>query len=441
MAVNSFSAQLGDLLFSVAKRPGIHLMAFIQKSIENEYKRIYYEQMIYQAAFLAKVRRQHLAGAVNFDTAYEEANEMSIEEHKIYAKGEYLEQIYNILGTLHNIARNIEVVYDKKQYENSGKTSLLDPNSFPIADLSNKHLIKDMTSIWTEFPNDVNPKLIDGVGFRTYTYKSTINHPEAGLGVFTESEKPIPPGTLLGFFPGIVYPSSTMEVKISRSKILKAEFPFIQRYNGTGIFHDDPLLYPAYYLGYTVEEYLHSRARLKNFPQIEIRPDMLNPYALGHMINHPPPNTSPNVGFIDLEVPYAFFPSFLMRYFPYMIYSEISKSRAWTNRNYHVVGVVSLKELHNEELFVNYGGERFPQDFAPEWMHVPPECKPIAPYLCKEEALYEFSRLNKMLIKWDEITASAIESVEMEREKQKQQRIKESLEDPKIFEKYYNKPK
>lgn len=439
MAVNSFSSQLGNLLFSVAKRPGAHLMEILQKSIEKEYQRIYHEQMVYQAAFLAKVRRQHMTTGEDLDAAYKEINDMSIEEHKILAKGEYLEQIYNILGALHNIARNIEVVYDKKQFKNSHKTSILDPNNFPIADLSMKHSLKDLTSIWKEFSKDIDPKLLKEVGFRTYTHKSTVKHPEAGLGVYLESESPVPPGTLLGFFPGVVYPKSIMSLKIEKNYLLKAEMPFIQRYNGVGVAHEDYLFYPSYNLGMSVEEYMTSRSRLKYGEPIEIRPEMLNPYALGHMINHPPINTSPNVGFLDLEIPTSFFPSFLMRYFPYMSYCEETKSKKFKNKHYQVVAVVALKTLQNEELFVNYGGERFPCDFAPEWLHDAPECKPIASYLCKEEALYDFSRLNKLLIKWDGFSASAIESIEREKAKQKQIRIKEALEDPKIFEKFYNK--
>ena len=44
---------------------------------------------------------------------------------------------------------------------------------------------------------------------------------------------------------------------------------------------------------------------------------LLNPYALGHMINHTPPNTAANVKLIDIDIPYTFYPVDFQRYIPY----------------------------------------------------------------------------------------------------------------------------
>ena len=38
----------------------------------------------------------------------------------------------------------------------------------------------------------------------------------------------------------------------------------------------------------------------------------------GHKINHPPPEGSANVKFIDLDVPFTFITSEYLRYFPYI---------------------------------------------------------------------------------------------------------------------------
>ena len=49
---------------------------------------------------------------------------------------------------------------------------------------------------------------------------------------------------------------------------------------------------------------------------------MFNPYAYGHMINHPPPNVAANVKFIDIEIPYTFYPVDFQRYIPYIFSTD-----------------------------------------------------------------------------------------------------------------------
>ncbi len=49
---------------------------------------------------------------------------------------------------------------------------------------------------------------------------------------------------------------------------------------------------------------------------------MFNPYAHGHMINHPPPNVAANVKFIDIEIPYTFYPVDFQRYIPYIFSTD-----------------------------------------------------------------------------------------------------------------------
>jgi hypothetical protein len=106
---------------------------------------------------------------------------------------------------------------------------------------------------------------------------------------------------------------------------------------------------------------------------------------------------------------------------------------------FHTIGIISLNTLQNEELFLNYGTERFPQNYIPEWLEDPPDNLPIADFLCKEDCLHEFSRLNKMLMKWDSISMSEFEKLEKSMLNDREQRKKAALEDPKMFEKYYKK--
>ena len=35
--------------------------------------------------------------------------------------------------------------------------------------------------------------------------------------------------------------------------------------------------------------------------------DMINPYAVGHMVNHPPPDVASNVKFVDFDLPFLVF--------------------------------------------------------------------------------------------------------------------------------------
>jgi len=59
----------------------------------------------------------------------------------------------------------------------------------------------------------------------------------------------------------------------------------------------------------------------------EIPINLINPFALGNYINHPPPEKEANVKFVDFEIPFNFFPSDYLRYFPYVMdsYSKVSK--------------------------------------------------------------------------------------------------------------------
>jgi len=56
---------------------------------------------------------------------------------------------------------------------------------------------------------------------------------------------------------------------------------------------------------------------------VEVPPQDLNPYAVGHIVNHPPPDVSANVKLIDFDLPFNFFPSAYARYVPYIKFRSI----------------------------------------------------------------------------------------------------------------------
>jgi hypothetical protein len=80
-----------------------------------------------------------------------------------------------------------------------------------------------------------------------------------------------------------------------------------------------------------------------------VDPSFINPYALGHMINHPPPGEEENVCFSEMYIEKKFFPSYYFRYMPYVNSFEAKEKRL------RVFGIIALKKIrNNEELFVNY---------------------------------------------------------------------------------------
>ena len=102
--------------------------------------------------------------------------------------------------------------------------------------------------------------------------------------------------------------------------------------------------------------------------------------------------------------------------------------------------MVALEELKSgQELFINYGYNRFAGNYRPKWLHTPPDTQPLADYLTKKESLHNFSKMNKLLIKWDDIASTAVESMEREREAKYQRRLVKALESEEVFKKYYDK--
>jgi hypothetical protein len=337
----------------------------------------------------------------------------------------------DILGSLHKIARNAQVIYGKHTYALSKSTAISNPDAFPIyyKKLGSE---EDNLCLWEEYAEEVNKRLMGLLGFYFTIRKSGIAHPEAGNGVFIQTNSVVLPGTLLGFVPGIIYDQGTTKIKLNGYNQERIELPVIMRYDGFCIGFDDPLYYPTYNLGYSVKEYLEPFKAAHGKPY-EVDSHQVNPYGIGHLINHPPANRAPNVCFLELEIPKQFFSGYLLKYFPYMYYDETQKIRT-----YKGVGVFALESLeNNDELFVNYGSERFSFEFAPEWLVKPPENQPIANFLNKKDALYEFSQLNKLLLKWDNISGTASESLERQQEQRKQERIQQALREPALFSKFY----
>ena len=137
-----------------------------------------------------------------------------------------------------------------------------------------------------------------------------------------------------------------------------------------------------------------------------IYPDKMNPFAVGHLINHPPPDTPANVKLMDFDMPATFFPSYMARYMPYLDSHDENLFKRNVNETrtkdiIRAVAVVSLETMaHGDELFVDYGeDERAEIDFTPDWLIKPP---PGNPYLQKKKMVTYVPFLVKALIAWDQ---------------------------------------
>ena len=117
---------------------------------------------------------------------------------------------------------------------------------------------------------------------------------------------------------------------------------------------------------------------------IRVSPEKLNPYAIGHLINHPPPDTPANVKLLDFDLPITFFPSYMSNYFPILKRHEDhaftkKQNETRTVNTLRAIAVVSLDTLkHNDELYVDYlEDERTEIDFTPDWLIKPPDAYPL----------------------------------------------------------------
>lgn len=140
-------------------------------------------------------------------------------------------------------------------------------------------------------------------------------------------------------------------------------------------------------------------AQKKEYPYYEVSPELLNPYAVGQFINHPPPDVSANVSFVDFDLPHWFFPSTLKDMIPFMDFrNEANERLAKEYRQpgcMKAVGIVAQRFIeHGEELYVNYFEENLcPLEYQPDWLIEPP---PPSPYLTKKESTVELPYIVKL---------------------------------------------
>ena len=136
---------------------------------------------------------------------------------------------------------------------------------------------------------------------------------------------------------------------------------------------------------------------------IKASAEMINPFAVGHFVNHPPPDQPANVKFVDFDLPYTFFPSYMGRYLPYINSREYEVKRQSETRQSNVMRAVAMISqqtiAHGDELYADYiSDKRTSIDYTPDWLIQPPE---PSPYLQKKEMITRIPAAVRMLIIWD----------------------------------------
>ncbi|KAJ7373421.1 hypothetical protein OS493_013014 [Desmophyllum pertusum] len=169
--------------------------------------------------------------------------------------------------------------------------------------------------------------------------KSSIHHPLAGNGVFLKGSAV--PGSFITFHPGLVYLAKDVRKMPNYPNISKDNCYLMSRYDGCLL-------------------------NAKDFDtdiQLPCGKRSTHPFAFGHMINHPPPGSKPNVMPFNYDIMESFQSDLVYlvpnRYFrlPGILYKTAAVMRT--------ILFVATEHINNEELFVNY--RMNPSAELPDW--------------------------------------------------------------------------
>ena len=205
------------------------------------------------------------------------------------------------------------------------------------------------------------------------------------------------PGTLLGLFAGVICDPSVPIPPTPKRSIR----PFLRRYDGFWIDYEKELPYPLPSPGTSFEDHFNDfcfqsekRGEESSAKLTEVSAAMINPYAVGHSINHPPPDQAANVVLVDFDLPYTFFPSSHAKHIPYIKYRDAPASngkghasRPEADTCFRAVAIVAADTIHHgEELYVDYlKDERIDPaqlNYTPDWLL---EAPPASPFLTKKQ--------------------------------------------------------
>lgn len=249
---------------------------------------------------------------------------MTIAEQLKYANNLHIEQLFTQFHCFYKYSRGREMIVDSNSSQET--TALVDPDKFPIWDL--KQYSPVFRSLWGHYLAQMRYD----IGFQPIVRDSQVEHVAGGRGVylvFSNFKKKVEIGDFIGLVPGKIF-SSLDDFKNTSLKKMK----HYQRIPQHLHFPSGKILV----LGDL------SKERGKPYGLSETTVDKLvdgtyhNPFAIGHMINHPPPGIEANVCFGEISLGPTYFPRHLLRYLPYEYYTVQEKQIT-------LFGVFALKEI------------------------------------------------------------------------------------------------
>ena len=141
---------------------------------------------------------------------------------------------------MHEVARDVELVVNRKKQARE-EAKRVEPDTFPINNLS-ADLIEEYDSIWTH-DRTLRKRLEAKVGHYLRVKESSIDHHEAGMGVFVSCRRQriVLPGTLLGLFPGVMCDPHIPRPQTPKASAIR---PYLLRWDGWWLDYEKELPYP-----------------------------------------------------------------------------------------------------------------------------------------------------------------------------------------------------
>jgi hypothetical protein len=186
------------------------------------------------------------------------------------------------------------------------------------------------------------------LGHSVIALKSTL--PGAGRGIFVDGTAMA--GSLLAFMPGEVWPK---EYLLNMTETRRAHFANDDNFQLT-MRSDETLIDP------------------RRSPYTVLTKEGSNPWAVAHIVNHPPKGAMPNCRWVMINFtgPMKLQKSGLMRYVPntYAKQPMLLGAKAMDRDNIVMLGLglQAVRDVSNEELFLNYrlSGSK---EGLPSWYH------------------------------------------------------------------------
>lgn len=184
------------------------------------------------------------------------------------------------------------------------------------------------------------------LGFSVISLQSSI--PNAGRGLYLDGNAMV--GSLVAFQPGDVWP---------KEHLLTNAPEVMEHFGGD----DEDCQISLRFDDYVVDSRQSPITVLS-------RPGSMNPWALGHMVNHPSAGTLPNCQSTMLDFTKRMQLNELLRYVP----NTYARAPGWQSRFFfpepidmHGLSLLARRDIVNEELFYDY---RLQSDVTPDWYSV-----------------------------------------------------------------------